>query len=94
MVTIKKIINSIGIKLDLSKATETFNRLLALVSDGKNWPSNAKGIVQFQFRKCIGAQLLKILRKSVWSFCNLRQPHSVSCKNVFCKKVVLRSLKC
>ena len=50
MQTIRQDLNSIGIKLDLSKATKTLNRLLELTHDRKTWRSSVKRVVQYQLR--------------------------------------------
>ena len=47
MQTIRQDLNTIGIKLDLSKATKTLNRLLELTQDRKNWRSIVKRVVQY-----------------------------------------------
>ena len=47
MQTIRQDLNSIGIKLDLSKATKTLNRLLELTHDRKTWRSIVKRVVQY-----------------------------------------------
>ena len=47
MQTIRQDLNSIGIKLDLSKATKTLNRLLELTHHRKNWPSIVKRVLQY-----------------------------------------------
>ena len=50
MQTIWQDLNTIGIKLDLSKAAKTLNRLLELTQDRKNWRSIVKRVVQYQIR--------------------------------------------
>ena len=47
MQTKRKDLNSIGIKLDLSKATKTLDRLLELTHNRKNWRSIVKRVVQY-----------------------------------------------
>ena len=44
MQTIRQDLNSIGIKLDLSKATKTLDRLLELTHDRKTWRSIVKRV--------------------------------------------------
>ena len=46
MQTIRQDLNSIGIKLDLSKATKTLDRLLELPHNRRNWRSIVKSVVQ------------------------------------------------
>ena len=40
-------LNSIGIKLDLSKATKRLNRLLELTYDRKTWRSSVEHVVHY-----------------------------------------------
>ena len=47
MQTIRQNLNSIGIKLDLSKATKTLNRLLEVTGNGENWRSIVKHAGQY-----------------------------------------------
>ena len=48
MQTIRQDLNSIGIKLDISNATKTMNRLLELTHDRKTWRSSVTRVVQYQ----------------------------------------------
>ena len=47
MQTIRQDLNSIGIKLNFSKASKTLNRLLELTHDRKTWRSFVKWVVQY-----------------------------------------------
>ena len=47
MQTIRQDLKCIEIKLDLSKATKTLNRLLELMHNRRNWRSIAKRVVQY-----------------------------------------------